>query len=152
MGFLYWVYVISSSQLSCLPSTLSSPLSSYLVLDANVIQPVALIPSCERPTLLCVHWCKPPSTYHSCSCLLLEKKRISYFLHANLQPSITSTLYNNCFYQNNDGSLVKGKSKCTNIQWNNHNLLYKHQWNTKWARTNIRPGWLRWLGMTETDG
>ena len=116
MRFLYWVYVISSSQLSCLPSTLSSPLSSYLVLDAYVIQPVALIPSCERPTLLCVHWCKPPSTYHSCSCLLLEKKRISYFLHANLQPSITSTLYNNCFYQNNDGSLVKGKS---NVQISN---------------------------------
>ena len=110
MRFLYWMHVISSSQLSCLPSTLSSPLSSCLVLDANVIQPVALIPSCECPTLLCVHWCKPLSIYHSCSCFLLNKKRISHFLHANLQLSITSTLYNNCFYQNNDRSLVKGKS------------------------------------------
>ena len=78
-GSLYWVQVISSSQLSCLPSTLSSPLSSCLVLDTDVIQLVALIPSCEYPTLMCVHWCKPPSIYHSCGCFLLDKKEFHIF-------------------------------------------------------------------------
>ena len=131
MRFLYWVHVISSSQLSCLPSTLPSPLSSCLVLDANVIQPVVLIRACERPTLLCVHWYKPPSIYHSCSCFLLDKKTISYFLHANLQPSITSTLYNNCLYQNNDGSLVKGKNK---VQISNGIIT------TYYINTNEIPG------------
>ena len=103
------------SQLSCFPSSLSSPLSSCLVLHVGVCYVILLVDVFPSSVQHCSPMYKP-SLSLPCLLLLSDGQERGFFSHEHLNLKVPVNFTNKCFYQKMD-SEWQAKGTCiTNLK------------------------------------